>query len=101
MRKLHAYRYCLFAACLFCNGLLQAQNTEEIKAKFPGEEAVVLNHSVAYQLKITNGEPTAESKELEQIMYLSPNAVVHMSRYNFYQSGFHELQNSRITAFMQ
>ena len=79
-------------AALCIAGRAGAQNGEEIKAKFPGEDAVILNHSVAYQLKITNGEPTAESKELEQIMYLSPNAAVHMSRYNFYQSGFHELQ---------
>jgi Domain of Unknown Function with PDB structure (DUF3857)/Transglutaminase-like superfamily len=91
MRKLNASRYCFFAACLFCSGLLQAQNTEEIKSKFPGEEAVVLNHSVAYQLKIKDGQPYAESKETEQIMYLSSNAAAYMSKYSFYQSGFHEL----------
>ena len=90
MSKLIPIRYLLSAFCLCTAGLAHAQNTEEIKAKFPGEEAVVLNHSVAYQVKIKEGQPYVESKELEQILYLSANAA-HMSKYNFYQSGFHEL----------
>ena len=79
-------------AFLFFSGFIQAQHIEEIKSNFPGEEAVVLNHAVAYQLKIKDGQPYAESKELEQIMYLSSNAAAYMSKYNFYQSSFHELK---------
>ncbi len=78
-------------AILLAGAKLQAQDIADIKSKFPGEDAVVLNHSVAYQLKITDGQPAAESKELEQILYLSENASAYMSKYNFYQSGFHEL----------
>ena len=90
MNTLNKVRCLLPLFCLFAAGLLQAQNTEEIKAKFPGEEAVVLNHSVAYQVKVKEGQPYVESRELEQLLFLSANAA-HMSKYNFYQSGFHEL----------
>lgn len=87
-------RFCcskLFALACICTTVLHAQMPGEFKAKFPGEEAVVLNHSVAYQLKIKDGQPYAESRSLEQIMYLSANAGAYLSKYNFYQSSFHKL----------
>jgi hypothetical protein len=90
MKKINRYCYCILLAFL-CSNFAEAQNVEEIKTRFPGEEAVVLNHTNFYQLKIKDGQPYAESKEDEQILYLSANTAAYMSKYNFYQSGFHEL----------
>jgi len=91
MKNLIHYRHRLLLACLYLSIVSHAQTADELKAKFPGEEAVVLNHSMAYELKIKDGQPYASSKRNEQIMYLSANAASYMSKYNFYQSGFHQL----------
>ncbi|KIC93537.1 hypothetical protein OI18_17465 [Flavihumibacter solisilvae] len=71
---------------------LQAQSVQELALKFPGEEAVVLDHSIAYQLSVKDGQPYVESTESQKILYLSANAGAYMSKYSFYQSGFHELK---------
>lgn len=76
---------CLTSTCI------QGQSVQQVTSKFPGEEAVILNHSVSYQLKIKDGKPTVESKDVQQIMFLSANAAAYMSKYNFYQSGFNEV----------
>lgn len=68
-----------------------AQNTEEIRKKFPGEEAVVLNNSQQYKITLKNGEPYVESKDVQQLLYLAENPSTYMSRYGFSQSGFHQV----------
>lgn len=71
---------------------LQAQSVEEVKTRFPGHEAVAVNNSMSYKIKLVNSEPQVESKDLEQILYLSNNAATYMSRYGFTHSSFHQLQ---------
>ncbi|MEI9913102.1 MAG: DUF3857 domain-containing protein [Bacteroidota bacterium] len=70
-----------------------AQTTEEIKALFPGEQVVIRNHTVHYKLKLKDGEPQAESHEMQELLYLSANAGSYMSRYSFYHSSFHQVQD--------
>lgn len=83
----------LFTVCLIAPTTLLAQSVEEIKTKFPGNDAVLLNNSIAYTIKIKEGKPFIESKETRQTLYLSSNAVSYMSKYNFYHSGFHEVKD--------
>lgn len=68
-----------------------AQNLEEIKKNFPGENAVILNHTKHYHLKLKDGQPEAISEEVQELLYLSPNAGSYMSRYSFYTSTFHQV----------
>jgi hypothetical protein len=80
-----------------CLGILvswctTAQNLEALKVKYPGEEAVVLNAVEEYKIKIKEGKPYVESKETQQLLYLSANAAAYMSRYGFSHSSFHELR---------
>ncbi|MEI9947182.1 MAG: hypothetical protein WDN26_23575 [Chitinophagaceae bacterium] len=49
-----------------------SQNIEEIKKDFPGEQAVIWNQSEHYKIKIKDGQPYAESKETEELLFLSP-----------------------------
>src|ERR1700730_474091 len=68
-----------------------SQTAEEIKKKFPGEEAAVLNSVLSYKITIRKGQPVVESKNLQQFFYLSSNAGVYMSKYGFTHSSFHQL----------
>lgn len=70
-----------------------AQSAREIQEKFPGEEAVVLNHSLHYTISIKDGQPQVQSDETQQILYLSVQAAAYMSKYGFSHSSFHELQS--------
>lgn len=69
-----------------------AQNLEELKKKYPGEETVLLNAAEDYKIKIKDGKPFVESKETQKLLYLSTNAASYMSRYGFSHSSFHELR---------
>src|SRR5579872_6843741 len=75
-----------------CPLLLRAQSVDEIRNKYPGEQAVVLNHSMVYKISISEGQPRVQSDETHQILYLSAEAGAYMSRYGFTHSSFNELQ---------
>lgn len=68
-----------------------AQKAAELKSKYPGHDAVLLNSSTQYRITMKDNEPTVESRETEQMMYLSSNAATYLSRYGFTQSGFHQV----------
>lgn len=68
-----------------------AQSAEEIKKKFPGNDAVVLNSNLYYKIKIEDGKPKVESKDLQQLLYLSANAAAYLGRYGFSHSSFHKV----------
>jgi hypothetical protein len=68
-----------------------AQIDQEVKKKFPGEEAVVLESSVHYRISLKNGEPDVESSEKQQLLFLSDNTSAYMSRYGFSHSSFHQV----------
>ncbi|MBC8035128.1 MAG: DUF3857 domain-containing protein [Chitinophagaceae bacterium] len=72
--------------------LLQAQTAEQLKARYPGDVAVVLKSALHYKIVVKNGQPEIESKETQKILYLSDNAGAYMSRYGFSHSSFHELR---------
>ena len=69
-----------------------AQNVEELKKRFPGDEAVMLHSSEQYKIRIKDGQPYVESKENQQLMYLSANAAAYLGRYGFAHSSFHEVK---------
>src|SRR5258705_2509490 len=70
-----------------------AQSTDEIRNLFPGENLVIRNHTVHYKKKLEEGHPVAESHEMQELLYLSPKAGSYMSRYSFYHSSFHPVQD--------
>ena len=71
---------------------LRAQSIDQIKQKYPGERAVMLNHSMAYTISISEGQPKVQSNENDQILYLSDEAGRYPSRYGFIHSSLSELQ---------
>src|SRR5882757_7475090 len=80
-------------ACIGCLPFLsKAQSVEEIQKKYPGEQAVVLDHSMHYKISLLNGQPQVQSKETHKILYLSSQAGAYLSKYGFVHSSFHELQ---------
>lgn len=80
----------LMAAISICQQT-RSQNVEEIKKKFPGTEAVILNSNMSYKIKIKDGKPVVESNDLQQLLFLSSNAGAYMGRYGFSHSSFHRL----------
>ncbi len=69
-----------------------AQSVEDIRRRYPGERAVMLNHSMAYTISISEGQPKVQSSETDQILYLSAEAGAYLSRYGFIHSSLSELQ---------
>ncbi|MFT3822783.1 MAG: transglutaminase domain-containing protein [Chitinophagaceae bacterium] len=69
-----------------------AQKIEELKSKYPGQEVVILNSSTQFRLSIKDGEPSVESKETEQVLYLSADAASYLSGYGFTTSHFHDVK---------
>jgi len=84
-------RLMLLIPALVATLFTDAQNAEEIKKMFPGEQVVLLNHAVHYKLKIKDGQPYAESNDVQDLMFLSENAGSYMSRFSFYHSSFHQV----------
>jgi len=76
--------------CFSC--AITAQSVDEIKNSFPGEQAVYKKHAVHYTFKLKDGEPYAESNEIQEMLFLSKNAV-YLSRFGFYQSSFNTIEN--------
>lgn len=72
--------------------LSTAQSVEQLRNRYPGEEAVVLNHSMQYKITIAEGQPRVESNETHQILYLSAASGAYLSRYGFVHSSFNELE---------
>jgi len=75
-----------------CQFVSSAQPAEEIRKIFPNEQAVYKKHTVHYNFKMINNEPYAESREVQELLFLSNNAV-YLSRFGFYQSSFHTIEN--------
>lgn len=92
MNRLSILSKAILLTVLFTTQQLYGQNIEEIKKNFPGEQVVVLNHTRHYYLKLKDGQPTAESEEMQELLYLSPHAGSMMSKYSFYHSSFHQLK---------
>jgi hypothetical protein len=90
MKKL-ASSSIILATALALPTWVSAQKAEELISKYPGQEAVLLNSTTQYKITLKDGEPSVESRENEQMMYLSTNAATYMSRYGFSQSGFHNV----------
>lgn len=67
------------------------QSTETVQKKFPGADVVVLNSNLNYKIKVQDGKPVVESKDLQQLLFLSSNAPAYMGRYSFSHSSFHKV----------
>ncbi len=93
MRPLNPYARLLQAVFVIACPLLgHTQSIDQIKQKYPGERAVMLNHSMAYTISISEGQPKVQSNETDQILYLSDEAGAYLSRYGFIHSSLSELQ---------
>jgi hypothetical protein len=82
----------LLATTLVIAHAVVAQNVDELKRQYPGEQAVMLHSSAQYKIRIREGVPYVESKESQQLMYLTGNAAAYMSQYGFGHSSFHEVK---------
>src|SRR5450432_1202011 len=70
----------------------QAQALDQMLQKYPGEKALMLNHSMSYKISIADGQPRVESDETTQIMYLSEESGGFRGRYGFSHSSLSELK---------
>lgn len=82
--------WCLGALLLLGNSAW-AQTPEEVKALFPGQEAVYLQYTREVRLFMKDDEPLAESRQLNEMMVLSEKNASRYARYSVYHSGFNEL----------
>jgi len=82
----------LIAITLMVSNATIAQSVDELKRRYPGDEAVMLNSSAQYKIRIKDGEPYVESKESQQMMFLTANAAAYLSQYGFGHSSFHEVK---------
>jgi transglutaminase-like putative cysteine protease len=87
VRKLILSLYLLHLICV----ITQAQDIEEIRKKYPGENAVVLNQSMHYKIEVRNGQPYVESRNSEKLLYLNTD-LSYLGRYSFHHSTFHEVR---------
>ena len=69
-----------------------AQSTADLQQKYPGEQAVLLDHSMHYTITLKDGQPVVQSHEIQRLAYLSVQSGTEVSQYAFYHSGFHEIQ---------
>ncbi|HVU56361.1 MAG TPA: DUF3857 domain-containing protein [Puia sp.] len=65
-----------------------SQSVADIQKKFPGEQAVVLNHSLHYHITLKDNQPQVQSEEDQQLMFLSSDAGARLSQYSFYHGSF-------------
>lgn len=85
-------RTTLIVLAICCQFVLSAQSLEEIKNTFPDEHSVYKKHTVHYTLKMNHNEPYAESREVQELLFLS-NSAVYMSRFGFFQSSFNTIES--------
>ena len=81
--------------CMIATGIslkAGAQNTTDLQNKYPGEQAVMLDHTVHYTISVHDGQPQVQSKENQRLLYLTVQSGTNLSQYGFYHSGFHEVQ---------
>ena len=84
--------FTIISLCVvFGCSVASAQDLEKIRKRYPGENAVVLEKVMHYQVQVRNGEPYVESKESQKLLYLSDNAS-QLGRYSFYHGTFHEVR---------
>lgn len=69
-----------------------AQTIAELQKKYPGQQAVMLDHVIHYTITVKDGQPLVQSRENQQLAYLSVQSGNGLSGYGFYHSGFHEIQ---------
>ena len=82
-------------AWICCTGLwLQgsAQSAAGLQMKYPGEPAVLLDHTMHYTITVKDGQPIVQSKESQRLAYLSVQSGNDLSNYGFFHSDFHEIQ---------
>jgi hypothetical protein len=92
MRSEKGLKLMALAAMLGLSYAAQAQSVDELKRRFPGDDAVMLHSSAQYKIRIKDGQPYVESKESQQLMYLTANAAAYLSQYGFGHSSFHEVK---------
>lgn len=63
-----------------------------LEKKFPGEQAVLLDHSVHYTITLKDGQPLVKNEEKQQLLYLSPSVNSRVSRFGFSHSAFHQVE---------
>lgn len=68
-----------------------AQDLGTIRNKYPGEQQVVLDHSMHYRITIKDGVPLVNQDESQKLLYLSTEGHSWQSKYGFVHSGFHQL----------
>ena len=90
MRLVHFHILWTIAVVAWLPG--NAQSTADLQKKYPGEQAVLLDHTMHYTITVKDGQPVVQSREVQRLAYLSVETGGGLSQYAFFHSGFHEIQ---------
>lgn len=71
--------------------LTGAQSFESVKKQYPDQQAVLLSKTQHYTISIKDGQPYVESRDVQQIEYLTAQASAYLSQYSFYNSDFQQV----------
>jgi hypothetical protein len=86
-----SFNICLLA--LLCAFVSNAQSLDDLRKQYPDEKEVLLNKITEYTITVKDDQPNVESKETEQLAFLSADAMAANSGYSFYHSDFHQVGN--------
>lgn len=81
-----------YVLLLFCNSAF-SQSPAEVQAAFPQQQAVFLNYNQTMELMLRDGQVSAETEYMRELMVLSERNASMFSRYKVFHSGYSELKN--------
>lgn len=90
-RSFNVFVLAAFGCLLLHPGALKAQTPDELRKQFPNEKAVMLNHTLEYNITLKDGQPSVESHLTQQIAYLLSSATTYMGDFSFQHSDFQKL----------
>lgn len=83
----------IFLLVLLGYSVSNGQSLDDLRKQYPDEKEVLLNKITEYNITVKNDQPNVESKETEQLAFLSADAMAVNSGYSFYHSDFHRVNN--------
>ena len=83
----------IFLLVLLGYSVSNGQSLDDLRKQYPDEKEVLLNKITEYNITVKDDQPNVESKETEQLAFLSADAMAVNSGYSFYHSDFHRVNN--------
>jgi len=69
----------------------KAQSLDELRKQYPDDKAIMLSKTLEYNISVKDSQLNVESKESQQIEYLSSNTAALTNEFGFFHSDFQRL----------